>query len=166
MAKAKNNYINGPDLHQALLKHLEKIAEADAQGIERPPCTNYIGEAIWLISENLGRKGNFSGYSFLEEMKGDARENCIKYLHTYNPKYSNPFAWLTKITWQAFVRRIQKEKKQQYIKYKMSMQNADILSEHTVEMHLHMTEVVEKFETDNNIKKPKRKVGIEKFTEE
>ena len=160
--KPKNNYINNPELHAQLVKHLEGIAKADAEGVQRPRCPDSIGLAIWLVAENLGKKLNFCNYTFLEEMKGDARENCIKYVHTYNPKYKNPHAWLTKITWQAFVRRIQREQKEQYIKYKLSSSDPSIA--HTPEMHQHMSSIVEKFEK-KSVKEPK-KSGLEKFTED
>ena len=40
---------------------------------------------------------------------------------TLNPEKSqNPFAYFTQIIWYAFLRRIQKEKKQMYIRFKSS----------------------------------------------
>ncbi len=45
--------------------------------------------------------------------------NCIKYLDNFDPlKGTNPFAYFTQFIWNAFIRRIQKEKKQLYIKMK------------------------------------------------
>ena len=53
-------------------------------------------------------------------MISDGIENCLQYLNNFNPKKSNnPFAYFTQIIYYAFVRRIQKEKKQSNIKYKM-----------------------------------------------
>ena len=41
------------------------------------------------------------------------------YVHNFNPEKSlNPFAYFTQIIYWAFVRRIQKEKKHLYVKYK------------------------------------------------
>ena len=41
------------------------------------------------------------------------------YINNFNPeKSNNPFAYFTQIIYFAFIRRIQKEKKQTYIKYK------------------------------------------------
>ena len=63
------------------------------------------------------------------EMIGDCIENCIQYIKNFNPeKSSNPFAYFTQIIYYAFIRRIQKEKKQLYIKYK-TMQSAPSLLE-------------------------------------
>jgi len=53
-------------------------------------------------------------------MISDGIENCLQYLDNFNPKKSNnPFAYFTQIIYYAFVRRIQKEKKQTTIKQKL-----------------------------------------------
>ena len=50
----------------------------------------------------------------------DGIENCVQYIHNFNPeKSSNPFAYFTQIIHYAFLRRIQKEKKQLEIKTKI-----------------------------------------------
>ena len=57
-------------------------------------------------------------------MIGDAIENCILYAHNFNPEKSkNPFSYFTQIIYFAFLRRIEKEKKQLYIKYKVAEEN-------------------------------------------
>jgi DNA-directed RNA polymerase specialized sigma24 family protein len=57
---------------------------------------------------------------FKDDMVGDGIENCIQYVHNFNPeKSSNPFAYFTQIIHYAFLRRIQKEKKQLEIKNKI-----------------------------------------------
>ncbi len=53
-------------------------------------------------------------------MISDGIENCLQYLDNFNPaKSNNPFAYFTQIIYYAFVRRIQKEKKQITIKQRM-----------------------------------------------
>jgi DNA-directed RNA polymerase specialized sigma24 family protein len=53
-------------------------------------------------------------------MISDGIENCLQYLDNFNPRKStNPFAYFTQIIYYAFVRRIQKEKKQVTIKHRM-----------------------------------------------
>jgi DNA-directed RNA polymerase specialized sigma24 family protein len=53
-------------------------------------------------------------------MISDGIENCLQYLDNFDPsKSNNPFAYFTQIIYYAFVRRIQKEKKQTTIKQKM-----------------------------------------------
>jgi len=59
-------------------------------------------------------------YMFREDMISDGVENCIQYIHNFDPnKSSNPFAYFTQIIHYAFLRRIQKEKKQLEIKNKI-----------------------------------------------
>ena len=53
-------------------------------------------------------------------MISDGIENCLQYVHNFNPEKSdNPFAYFTQIIYYAFLRRIQKEKKQTHVKNKM-----------------------------------------------
>ena len=57
---------------------------------------------------------------FREDMISDGIENCVQYIHNFNPERSqNPFAYFTQIIHYAFLRRIQKEKKQLEIKNKI-----------------------------------------------
>ena len=58
-------------------------------------------------------------------MIADGIENCLMYAHNFNPeKSTNPFSYFTQMIYYAFLRRIEKEKKQNYIKYKL-MEQAD-----------------------------------------
>ena len=53
-------------------------------------------------------------------MISDGIENCLQYIHNFDPdKSKNPFSYFTQIIYYAFIRRIQKEKKQSHIKNKM-----------------------------------------------
>ena len=120
MAK-KKNYVNNKDLLNALIEYRANVAEAENVGDKVPQVPNYIGECIYLIATRLATKPNFSGYSYKEDMISDGIENCLQYIHNFNPEKSqNPFAYFTQIIWYAFLRRIQKEKKQMYIKFKSS----------------------------------------------
>ena len=52
-------------------------------------------------------------------MISDALVDCVAAINNFDPeRTNNPFAYFTQIAWNACVRRIQKEKKQQYIKLK------------------------------------------------
>jgi DNA-directed RNA polymerase specialized sigma24 family protein len=52
-------------------------------------------------------------------MISDGIENCLQYIDNFDPKKSkNPFAYFTQIIYFAFIRRIQKEKRYMYTKYK------------------------------------------------
>lgn len=74
-----------------------------------------------MIAKNLLIRINFSGYTeqYKQEMKSDGIIDCISAVNNFDPeKTNNPFGYFNKILWHAYIRRIQKEKKQQYIKLK------------------------------------------------
>lgn len=122
MAKPrKRNYVNNKDLLEALIQYQKDCQEAEDSGDEKPRVPDYIGKCIFQIATRLATKPNFSGYSYKDDMISDGIENCLQYIHNFNPEKSqNPFAYFTQIIWYAFLRRIQKEKKQMYIRFKSS----------------------------------------------
>lgn len=117
-------YINKDRLYAEFVKHKKRTEEARKAGKEDPRLPDYIGKCFIDLADGLGRRDNFSKYSYLDEMKADGIENCIMAANNFDPERSeqNPFGYFSKIIWWAFLRRIDKEKKQNYIKYK-SMQN-------------------------------------------
>ena len=120
MAK-KKNYVNNKDLFAALVEYNAKVKEAEECSDPKPRVPDYIGKCILLIATRLATKPNFSGYTYKEDMVSDGVENCLQYMGNFNSEKSeNPFAYFTQIIWFAFLRRIQKEKKQMYIRFKSS----------------------------------------------
>lgn len=120
MKKKVVNYVNNKTLYEVLKVYHKEYHEAKENGTELPRIPEYAGLAIQLIANKLASKSNFSGYSFKEEMISDGIENCILYLYNFNPeKTNNPFAYITQVIKFAFIRRIQKEERQQYIKLKL-----------------------------------------------
>ena len=122
--KKKVQYVNNVDFLKALIKYKKDVRGAKRAKSEiKPKIPDYIGKCLLLIAENLSHKPNFVKYTFRDEMVGDAIENCIMYFDNFDPKRSkNPFAYFTQIIWYAFIRRIHKEKKQLYTKYKITEQ--------------------------------------------
>ena len=107
----------------------DSCKEAEDAGDGKPRCPDYIGKCILLIATRLATKPNFSGYTYKEDMISDGVENCLQYMGNFNiEKSQNPFAYFTQIIWFAFLRRIQKEKKQMYIRFKSSQQMMTELS--------------------------------------
>ena len=122
MAKRKRSehYVNNKEFLAALIKYREDIAIAEVKGNPKPPIPRYIGECFLKIANHLSFKPNFVNYMFKEDMISDGIENCVQYVHNFNPEKSqNPFAYFTQIIHYAFLRRIQKEKKQLEIKNKI-----------------------------------------------
>ena len=121
--KKSNHYINNGDFLAALIDYKAKCDEAVKNDKQEPSIPNYIGECFLKIAEHLSRKPNFVSYSFRDEMISDGIENCLMYFRNFDPsKSKNPFAYFTQIIYFAFLRRIQKEKKQLYVKYKATEQ--------------------------------------------
>jgi len=123
MTKKTNHYINNADFLKALIEYKEACVKAALEKKPVPPIPNYIGECFLKIADHLSRKPNFVSYSFRDEMISDGIENCLMYFRNFDPvKSKNPFAYFTQIIYYAFLRRIMKEKKQLYVKYKATEQ--------------------------------------------
>jgi hypothetical protein len=121
MKKRRTNYVNNPDFYEALINYKQLCEQAKRENKQRPIVPNYIGACISSIANRLASKPNFSGYSYKEDMIMDGIENCLLYIDRFDPEKSeNPFAYFTQIIWFAFLRRIAKEKKQLYIRFKSS----------------------------------------------
>ena len=119
MAK-KPHYVNNKEFLQAMKDWKNKCEQSKKDGKKPPPVSNYIGECFLKIANHLSYRPNFINYTYREEMISDGIENCLQYVHNFNPEKSdNPFAYFTQIIYYAFLRRIHKEKKQTHIKNQM-----------------------------------------------
>ena len=122
MKKAKNkpHYVDNKKFLQAMTEYRDKCNKAEEKGRKKPPVTNYIGECFLKIANHLSYRPNFINYTYRDDMISDGIENCLQYMRNFNPeKSNNPFAYFTQIIYYAFIRRIQKEKKQQDVKAKL-----------------------------------------------
>ena len=118
--KKSEHYVNNKELLQALIVYREKVAHAKDNDLPKPRITNYLGECFLKVATHLSYKPNFVNYMFRDDMISDGIENCVQYIHNFDPEKSrNPFAYFTQIIHYAFLRRIQKEKKQLDIKTKI-----------------------------------------------
>ncbi len=122
-SKLKPHYVDNKKFLVAMIEHREKVQKAEDKKRKAPMVTNYIGECFLKIAEHLSYKPNFINYPFKDDMIGDGIENCVMYASNFDPeKSTNPFSYFTQIIYFAFLRRIQKEKKQNYIKYKATIE--------------------------------------------
>ena len=122
MAKRKRSehYVNNKEFLAALIKYREDVEIAKLRDRPKPVIPRYIGECFLKIATHLSFKPNFVNYMFKDDMVCDGIENCVQYINNFNPEKSkNPFAYFTQIIHYAFLRRIQKEKKQLEIKTKI-----------------------------------------------
>jgi hypothetical protein len=169
-----NHYINNADFLKALIEYQESCSLAKQENKIDPPIPNYVGECFLKIAEHLSRKPNFISYSFRDEMIADGIENCLMYFRNFDPaKSNNPFAYFTQIIYYAFLRRIMKEKRQLYVKYKATEQFG-LLDEFEMfedvdgnmkqfELYDNISEFIHNFEENKKKKKEEKTKGLEKF---
>lgn len=120
MAKSPEHYVDNQEFLRVLVAYQAAVAKAKKKKQDTPPIPEYVGECFLKIATHLSRRPNFNNYTFREDMVSDAIENCLVYMHNFNPeKTSNPFGYFTSVAFYAFVRRIQREKKHTYLRYKL-----------------------------------------------
>ncbi len=173
-------YINNETFLQALVAYRSAVQKAQKNKQERPQLPDEIGLYFLMIADHLSRKPNFVAYTFREEMIGDSVENCLQYVDNFDPhRSSNPFSYFTQIIYFAFLRRIAKEKKQLYIKYKATEQfstlndnmlhDTDDMGNPNMPLYDNILEFIQNYEKTRETKKQKQKPkikGIEKFMED
>lgn len=173
------HYVDNKELYAVIIDYKLRVSEAKKNDTPKPQIPQYVGLCIMQIANRLSTKPNFINYSYREEMISDGIENCISYFDNFDPaKSDNPFAYFTQIIYYAFLRRIQKEKKQVYTKHKIAENN--MLFDEVVEVNEHddftmdfsqfdaenISEFMKSFEDSIEKKKQKRKKGIDLFIEE
>ncbi len=118
--KKSEHYVNNKEFLAAMVEYKKIVNKAKRNKLKNPPVPDYIGECFLKIANHLSYRPNFINYTYRDDMISDGIENCLTYLNNFNPeKSNNPFAYFTQIIYYAFVRRIQKEKKQVIIKQRM-----------------------------------------------
>lgn len=136
-AKDKPHYVNNAQFSEAVVEYVKHAREVESQGLDKPQINDYIASCFLKIAEGLSHKANFVRYTYREEMMMDAVENCLKAIDNYNLETAtrtgkpNAFAYFTQISWYAFLRRIEREKKQQDIKMRYLTESGieDLISE-------------------------------------
>jgi DNA-directed RNA polymerase specialized sigma24 family protein len=137
---AEKHYVDNKKLFAVMVKYktaydtYKKAQKKSTRKLKSPKIPEYIGECLLMIANRLSNKPNFASYTFREDMISDAIENCILYMHNFDPKKSqNPFAYFTQIIHYAFIRRIEREKKHSYTKYKYALHRAQQKEDYVVD---------------------------------
>jgi hypothetical protein len=90
----------------------EELKNELMEFIRTKKATERLGEIFIDLVDNYATKSNFSGYSYLEEMKSRAIFFLLMYSKSFKPeKSNNAFAYCTQIVKHAFIQVIKKEKK-------------------------------------------------------
>ena len=167
--KKKEHYVDNKKFLEEMKKYHKKVQSARKRNRKDPPITNYIGECFLKIANHLSYRPNFINYTYKEDMISDGIENCLQYVANFDPeKSNNPFAYFTQIIYYAFIRRIQKEKKQTTIKQKLIMKggldeivrqesdNTDYQNQYSEFLKKNMIYEEEKPKEDKSVKRKKK----------
>lgn len=170
--KPKEKYIDNEKFLEEIILHKQKCAVARENGDPIPRINNYLGECLLKIAERMAYRPEFINYSFVDDMRLDAIENMIQYFDNFNPEIVGkrsgivtPFGYFSQVAYYAFARRITKEEKYRYTKYKI-LENvfisvdADSLEEYSPATNSKfadsISDFVKKFEERERKKKLKR----------
>jgi hypothetical protein len=118
--KKSNNsdYIDNKKFFTIIKQWLSEVRKAEDADLPEPKLPDEIGKAFLLIANRYAMKPSFACLPYVEDMIGDAVENCCASVRNFDPeKSNNPFAYFTQVIYYAFLRRIEKETKQQIIKF-------------------------------------------------
>jgi len=120
--KTGEDYVDNEEFSIAVTKYVIASKQQKADGHVPDMVPDYIANCFMKICNGLSRAPSFTSYTYREDMVMDAVENCLKAVHNYDENKPtrtgkpNPFSYFTQITYFAFLRRIEKEKKQMKIK--------------------------------------------------
>ena len=108
--KRSEHYVNNKEFLAALIEYRDNVeitfikkygrepekADRSTTWETKPVIPRYIGECFLKIANHLSFKPNFVNYMFKEDMISDGIENCVQYIHNFDPEKSkNPFAYFT-----------------------------------------------------------------------
>lgn len=184
--KSRSTKVETIDFHGGKSGAGGNVAKLGKKGNPNKPTIDYDG-TVWCLETEYGsfvarRNGvvALTGNSYIDEMREDAIENVLMYLHNFNSEKSkSPFSYFSKIMWWAFVRRIHREQKEHYLKMKMMINSsvmnelADMSANELVQLNVDINTLVdpekfrvlqEKFEPKKE--KVEKKKGLELFTDE
>ena len=124
-------YINPEELKFELVEYKKTcdFAEDDKGKMKikkRKQISRKLGQMIQEIAEGLSSKGNWSGYTWKEDMVSEAKLMVFLYMHNYKEEYKNPFNYISKLCENAFIQFVQKNNKHSSTKQKL-YDNKDIL---------------------------------------
>jgi hypothetical protein len=118
MKRKTEHYVNNKEFSSAVNDYVILLNEATSKGTSEPIVTDYIAKCFLKIAEGLSHRPNFIRYTYRDEMVMDAVENCLRAIKNYNidaatrTGNANAFSYFTQISFYAFLRRIEKEKRQ------------------------------------------------------
>lgn len=102
----KKNYLNNKDL-------LAAVMESKEQG----RMTERLAHMLQTLTNRYGRRANFSGYTYNEDMQAFAMLMLVRTWNSFNPdKSNNPFAYFTQCIKSSFIQYLNQEKRQRDVR--------------------------------------------------
>lgn len=122
-AKAPINFVDNKSLIEEIKK--SKIIQEENPDKTPSEClTPELVSMIVLMVDNYSTKGNFRGYSYLEDMKSEALMSLCRGVLKFDPnKSSQAFSYCTSIMTHAFLHLIEGEKKLRNIRDNILVQS-------------------------------------------
>ena len=136
-SKPKKHYIDKEKFNEETSKYVKLYNECVKNGLPKPQMNNYLGGCILLLATKISHMPAFSGYSFRDEMVGDAIEICIRYFYKYNEdaisvrtgeKTAGAFSYFQQIIARRMFKRRAEEKVQMFLRQKLIVHSEDRFS--------------------------------------
>lgn len=109
--RRKRNYLSNANLMEEIIKSKELQEKAGEGAGPGEYLTPKLVNMLMLLVDRYGERRNWCGYSYLDDMKGDALETLMKSALKFDPeKSNNPFAYYTRCIHRCFLTYINKEK--------------------------------------------------------
>jgi len=132
--ESKEFYVSNKQLYEEYVSWYASLRAAAEVGAEEPQIPPFIVDAMMKISRRLTYNHKFINYTFKDDMISDALYDCVRFAKKFKEVYvnkdgetlpGNPFSYLTTICFNAFLRRIDKEKTQKYVKAMIVAESPD-----------------------------------------
>lgn len=114
-------YVDKAVLYQQICDFQAACDKALEEGKPKPKMPDTIGAAILQIANGIASRPNFRNYTYIDEMVSDAIVDCTRSIYLFDTvKYNNPFGYLSRVVWYAFLSRLGAEKKMHETKMNMA----------------------------------------------
>jgi DNA-directed RNA polymerase specialized sigma subunit len=113
--KKPTHYIVNSEMLEEVKKSKKRLEENPELGGQA--LTKELASMFVRLVDHYATKKNWAGYSYIDELKGEALVNLVNKWHKFDSdKYDKPFAYYSMFVERSFKGQIQKEKKPQKVK--------------------------------------------------
>ena len=82
---SKIHYVDNAKFLEAMIEYKSIYDESIKNKTELPQISEYLGSVFLKIAQRLSFRPNFINYAFKNDMISDGIENCLHYIHNFNP---------------------------------------------------------------------------------